>query len=96
MILIKSQRKMEPAPSELGKALLIRIAENNPEMAQNMSNYFYYGIINSLHAMIKDSNPDPDFEYSQDGDNAIQEIIMATRNFMEEYIKIYEKYVYDN
>lgn len=94
MILIKSQRKMENAI--LGKALLdeSRIAENNPEFAQNMSNYFYYGICNSLYAMIKDSNPD--FENSQHEDNAVQEIIMTTRNFMKEFIEIFEKYVYDN
>lgn len=87
---------MEAPPSIFGKALLdeSRVAENNPEMAQNMSNYFCYGVCNSLHAMIKDTNPD--FENSQHEDNAVQEIIMATRNFMKEYIEIFEKYAYDN
>ena len=87
---------MEPEDSNFGKPLLKRIAENNPEMAQYMSNYFYYSIIKSLDNMIRHSSPDPDFVSVGQWDNAIQEIISVTMDFMEEYIKIYEKYVYDS
>ena len=86
---------MEPSSSKIGKTFLNRIAYKNPEMAQYMNNYFH-GIINNLDTMIKHSSPDPDFASSEHWDNAIQEIISATIDFMEEYIKIYEKYSYDN
>tara|TARA_B100000497_G_C7589652_1_gene354629 strand:+ start:574 stop:831 length:258 start_codon:yes stop_codon:yes gene_type:complete len=83
-------------PTVFGKELLdeSRISEINPEFTQTLSDRFHYDISNSLYAMLKDNNPD--FENTKDHNGACDEVIMATRNFMKEYIKIYEKYTYDN
>ena len=90
MINLTSERKMKDAI--LGKALLNEIAERNPEFAQTISNYFYYEICNSLFSMIKENNPD----LNEKEDEAIEEVVMATRNFMKEFIEIFEKYVYND
>lgn len=90
MIITVSERKMKDAI--LGKALLTEIAERNPEFAQTISNYFYYEICNSLLSMIKENNPD----LNEREDEAIEEVIIATRNFMKEYIEIFEKYVFND
>ena len=83
-------------PTVFGKTLLdeSRISELSPEFTQTISDHFHYGVSNKLYSMLKDNNPD--FENTHDHEGAIEEVIMATRNFMKEYIKIYEKYTYDN
>ena len=83
-------------PTVFGKELLdeSRISELSPEITQTLSEHFHYDISNSLYAILKDNNPD--FENTKNHNNAIDEVIMATRSFMKEYIKIYEKYSYDN
>ena len=83
-------------PTVFGKALLdeSRISELSPELTQTISDHFHYEISNRLYAMLKDNNPD--FENTKDHNSAIDEVIVATRNCMKEYIKIYEKYSYDN
>lgn len=71
----------------LGKALLEEIENIQPDAAQKMSNYFYYEICNSLYNMMTDYGANNEQE-----DSFIQEILIATREFMRAYIEIYKKY----
>jgi hypothetical protein len=92
MIITVSERKMdEMKDAILGKALLNEIRERNPEVAQIMSNYFYYETCNSLMSLLSDNT-----NLNEREEEAIEEVIMATRNFMKEYIEIFEKYVFND
>ena len=71
----------------LGKALLNEIEEKQPDVAQTMSNYFYYEICNSLCSMMSEYGSDKEQE-----EWFIEEIIHGTRQFMKSYIEIYKKY----
>ena len=73
--------------SDLGKALLVEIENMQPDAAQKMSNYFYYGICNALYCLMTDYGANEEQE-----ELFITEIIMASREFMKAYIEIYKKY----